>query len=509
MVFEFNARSALLLPFVVPGTVLTGFLLLRAARTGSRPDLLLALLVAWPTLAVSQWLLGYANWYDSHDAHSTLMFYVPWQVHLALGPLWFLYFRALTNQEFKLRSGAWRHLLPGLLEISLFAGAALLDLGWRWGLRGEALPDHFGTKGAAATGLDSLSNLLTYAGYVLLLGYGLYTLQAYRRYRRYLDDNFSDPERLRFAGLRQVLILLLLSLAFGLVYLALEAALGPFSYDAAWYGFVMRGCLIYALAVVGLQANYAAATSPLRFEAVGAPASPGLIVRGFISANAKADSPTLSLDSSNADSISSTSNPNSSNSNLISSIWNPNSPSVSLNSSTLDSNSTTSDSNSTTANPISPGSGATSPPASSIAPDWRPSLVTSKADLTSPNAGPPDPAALPPELQPLREKLLTLMQNEQPWLEPELTLTELAHRLHTNPAVLSKVINAGCGQNFNDFVNTYRVAEARRKLADPRFAHYSLVGVALESGFNSKSTFNRVFKKLTGQAPSELVRPKS
>ncbi len=44
----------------------------------------------------------------------------------------------------------------------------------------------------------------------------------------------------------------------------------------------------------------------------------------------------------------------------------------------------------------------------------------------------------------------------------------------------------GCGQNFNDFVNTYRVEEARRKLADPRFGHYSLVGVALESGFNSK-----------------------
>lgn len=101
------------------------------------------------------------------------------------------------------------------------------------------------------------------------------------------------------------------------------------------------------------------------------------------------------------------------------------------------------------------------------------------------------------------------MTTEQPWLEPELTLTELAQRLRTNPGVLSKVINMGCGQNFNDFVNTYRVAEARRKLADPRFGHYSLVGVALESGFNSKSTFNRVFKKLLAQAPSEVMRPKS
>ena len=90
-----------------------------------------------------------------------------------------------------------------------------------------------------------------------------------------------------------------------------------------------------------------------------------------------------------------------------------------------------------------------------------------------------------------------------------MTLTELAQRLRTNPALLSRVINTGCGQNFNDFVNTYRVQEARRKLADPRFAHYSLVGVALDSGFNSKSTFNRVFKKLLSQAPSDVTRPKS
>ena len=135
-------------------------------------------------------------------------------------------------------------------------------------------------------------------------------------------------------------------------------------------------------------------------------------------------------------------------------------------------------------------------------------LLTSGAGGADPAAA-PGATGLPPELLPLRNKLLALMQADQPWLEPELTLTELAHRVRTNPAALSRVINAGCGQNFNDFVNTYRVAEARRKLADRRFAHYSLVGVALESGFNSKSTFNRVFRKLQGHAPGEVARPKS
>lgn len=60
-------------------------------------------------------------------------------------------------------------------------------------------------------------------------------------------------------------------------------------------------------------------------------------------------------------------------------------------------------------------------------------------------------------------------------------LARQAARPH--PGLLSKVSNAGCGQNFNDFVNNYRAQEAWRKLADG-FAHYPLVGVALESGFN-------------------------
>lgn len=115
---------------------------------------------------------------------------------------------------------------------------------------------------------------------------------------------------------------------------------------------------------------------------------------------------------------------------------------------------------------------------------------------------------LAPDLLPWHTRLLALMQDQRPWLEPELTLPQLAQRLGIHANVLSRIINTGCGQNFNDFVNSYRVAEARRLLADPQFAHYSLVGVALASGFNSKSTFNRVFKKLTEQVPGEMGRPK-
>ena len=426
MLFQFGAHSALLLPFVVPGLVLALHLLVRNARQASLPDGLLGLLLLLNVLPVAQWMLGYAGWYDSHDGYSTFMFYVPWQPWLAWGPVFYLYFRSLTNQEFALRRH-WLHLLPGLTLVGLHAGAALYDLGWRRALHGQALPFHFGTKGVAANFLDFLKTPADWLGYTLMLGYGLATLRLFRRYRRYLDDNFSDTERLRFRGLRDLLVIALLGLLLWLGFEVLSYALGPLDYGDYWYAYLANGALIYCLSVVGLRANYAAVV-PLRFEPegafgkVGTPRAPALVASAL----------------------------------------------------------------------LVPAPGPVHPPAPHEAPP----------------AGPLVPA-LSPELRPWREKLLQLMAEQQPWLEPELTLAELAQRLRTNTSLLSHVINTGCGQNFNDFVNRYRVAEAERKLQDPRLAHYSLVGIALESGFNSKSTFNRVFKKLAGRTPGEVIRPKS
>ena len=124
MLFQFSAHSALLLPFVVPGLVLALHLLVRNARHASLPDGLLGLLLLLNVLPVAQWMLGYAGWYDSHDGYSTCMFYVPWQPWLMWGPVFYLYFRSLTNQEFALRRH-WGHLLPGLLFVGLYAVAAL------------------------------------------------------------------------------------------------------------------------------------------------------------------------------------------------------------------------------------------------------------------------------------------------------------------------------------------------------------------------------------------------
>ena len=112
---------------------------------------------------------------------------------------------------------------------------------------------------------------------------------------------------------------------------------------------------------------------------------------------------------------------------------------------------------------------------------------------------------IPDELIPLRDRLLAYMTTDKPYLEPELSLAALARRLHTNPVVLSQVINTGAGKNFNDFVNQYRVDEFKRQVRNPANAHLSFLGLALDCGFNSKATFNRAFRKFTGRSPGEFL----
>ncbi len=104
------------------------------------------------------------------------------------------------------------------------------------------------------------------------------------------------------------------------------------------------------------------------------------------------------------------------------------------------------------------------------------------------------------------EKLKEYMETEKPHLNPELRLQQLAGELDIQPYNLSRVINEKAGKNFFDFVNGYRIEEVKTKIADPSFSRYSLLGIAFESGFNSKSAFNRVFKQLAKVTPSQYKK---
>ena len=110
---------------------------------------------------------------------------------------------------------------------------------------------------------------------------------------------------------------------------------------------------------------------------------------------------------------------------------------------------------------------------------------------------------LPGKFPELKEKLLHLMDTNKPYLKSDLKISELADQLIVPGYQLSQLINEEFLVNFYDFVNKYRVEEAKRLLLDNN-RNYKIIAIAYEVGFNSKATFNRVFKKFTGLTPSDF-----
>lgn len=105
-----------------------------------------------------------------------------------------------------------------------------------------------------------------------------------------------------------------------------------------------------------------------------------------------------------------------------------------------------------------------------------------------------------------RKKVLKAMQEQAVYTDPNLSLEKLAHFIRLSTHELSQIINEEFNQNFADFVNSFRVEAAKRKLADENTRHLTILAIAYEVGFNSKSAFYAAFKKLTHQSPSEFLK---
>lgn len=99
--------------------------------------------------------------------------------------------------------------------------------------------------------------------------------------------------------------------------------------------------------------------------------------------------------------------------------------------------------------------------------------------------------------------LKRIVKEEKYYQDPELSLNTLAKALDLSVHELSRIINQALKKTFNDFINEYRVADVIRKMQDPSYNHLTLLGISFESGFNSKTSFQRVFKEMTGTTPAE------
>jgi TolB-like protein/AraC-like DNA-binding protein len=104
------------------------------------------------------------------------------------------------------------------------------------------------------------------------------------------------------------------------------------------------------------------------------------------------------------------------------------------------------------------------------------------------------------------DRLRCYMEEEEPFLNPKLSLRDLARSIEMHPNQLSLVLNASFNKNFNSFVNDYRINYFKALIKDQSAKTHSLIGLAYESGFNSKTVFNTYFKKVEGITPKEYLK---
>lgn len=409
--FEFNEWSGPLLPGFLQGLVFATILALRGSREERISDYLAALLLLMGSLYVGQWMLGFAGWYDAHDWRTTLMFYIEWKNLLAFGPLIWLYFRALTNTDFRWERRYWLHFIP--LFIVLLEPAIVFLYDWfYWRLiRGADFEFFYATRGPAAEWANSDNGYsLWYNGvaafsFCHLIFYLVKTLQEYRHYRRYLVAEFSNANQLLFSSLRFTLYLMLIGVSLTFM-LELGNLIYSTSYIDSWDSYFVMSVFTFLVAIQFLVIS-PTATRALRFEPEkGVPAIE-----------------------------------------------------------------------------------TTNPAILKTSPDPAKSSAEANEDL-----------------QRWAEKLTQRLDTHEDYLNPDLKMGELASHLRTNPSVLSKVINTVYGQNFNDYINGLRCEVFLDKVRGGQHLRHTLLSLALDCGFNSKSTFNRAFRKHTGKSPGQMVK---
>lgn len=405
MHFVFSQYSSLLLIGFVQGLIYTGLLMVRGIRQRRLSDRLLAFLLLVLTLRIAQYMLGFADWYDSHDHHTTFMFYFPFHQLFFVGPLIFFYFKALTNDDFRLRRRHLPHFIPGILLLGIYFTAFVKDLVVEKWMRGQELPEFFNTKGATIEFFEeALEEGVVILWSVSMITYMVLTLRSYFRYRRYLNDHFADQENIRFQWLRNMIYAVILGLAVTWAMDAYELIFecGCLDYTDYWYSHLAIAVLIVWLGITGH---------------INTQILPEL---HFVEEGAEEE-------------------------NAIAQV------------------------------------------------------------------APQEDAAVgvDPEWLEWKERLEAYMKEEQPYLSPGLTLKELANGIGTNASVLSKVINGSYGQNFNDFINQRRVEAVQQAMQNPDLSHLTLIAIAETCGFNSKSTFNRAFRKFSGMSPREYLASKS
>ncbi|WP_203292541.1 helix-turn-helix domain-containing protein [Maricaulis parjimensis] len=127
-------------------------------------------------------------------------------------------------------------------------------------------------------------------------------------------------------------------------------------------------------------------------------------------------------------------------------------------------------------------------------------------DLPIAPADPDTPGEDPGRYGEAFQRIQHVLQSEQTWREPRLSVADLAKRLQISPREVSRAVNLHTEESFSRFINRYRIAALDTLMADPANHHRTLMDMAFDVGFNSKSAFNRIYREMTGQTPTDAFQ---
>ncbi|MEO0339886.1 MAG: helix-turn-helix domain-containing protein [Bacteroidota bacterium] len=381
MYFAYGFKSVSLLLFFSQFLLFCGIILFRQAQLPQRSNLWLALYTFLSAMYIAPWMFGHANWY-AQDFYSDILFYIPFQQLLLLGPVILFYVRSLLHPNRRLKKLDLLHFLPAAIYLAAAVVVFIVDFFIVEESYFYAFParDHDLLPWYQITGLCSI------------VIYALMSLREYRIYRQKIKEELSFADLVSFDWIQRFLIALLVVIILRSVFIFLYPSWGSFG-SKYWYYLGYSFIAYY------------------------------IILEGFIHS-------------------------------------------------------------------IKRG-------ASSILLEFE-GIMESKMEETK--------RETLTDLDIWKDRIQSVIQLKELYINPTLTLLNVANELGTTTKQISQVINQGFEMNFNDFINYHRVEAVAKQFEAKAHHQRTILSVALDCGFNSKTTFNRVFKKFKGKSPLQFIK---
>lgn len=396
MQFNFSFYSSLLLLFFSQGIVFSFVLWKKGIISESLPNKWLSFFVFLCSIYLLPWMLGFAGWY-SLQPYRDIMFYIPFQQVLLIGPAIFFYTQSLLNSSFQFKKRDWLHFVPAFTYLTyrliLFVTDKII------------LNYYYFYEDQRDKNLDSWYQIV---GFISMLIYFLLSLKYYFTYKKIIYQTLSFADTMLFSWIKKYLIAFLLMQVLWLTFYFLFPDWGNFK--EKWWYYLLFSSLMYYIAITGYANNLASLTA---FKVSG------IDTKDIYGLASNFDEPTN--------------------------------------------------------NPTVDSEAVVQPIKSSFIEEWK-------------------------------LKISGIIEKERLYQNSNLTLLDVAQKLSTNPTLISKMINQGFQINFNDYINEYRVQSVIQSFKRGEHKKQTLLAIAIDNGFNSKTTFNRCFKKSVGLSPKEFLK---